>query len=115
MVKHAHSQFLSFDQAIQMRRQAGNLLDRLIVDRDLSEQRHAESGKRDPLKSVTGRSAMDNAITATRDLVGRLDELIAQMSDGVPQIQVAARIAPRTANRNTSRSHVRQTPAVLVP
>lgn len=107
MVKHAHPQRLSFDEALRMRRQAGDLLDRLMVDRDLSEQRQAEQGKRDPIKSITGRSAMDNAITATRDLVGRLDDLLAQMSEGSPQVEIAARVAPRNLARNSSKSHAR--------
>lgn len=119
MVKHAHSQRLSFDEALRMRRQAGDLLDRLVVDRDLSEQRQSEQGKRDPIKSITGRSAMDNAIAATRDLVNRLDSLLAEMSDGSPQVEVAARVAPRTAARGAAKSHSRSIAdsvgAVLVP
>ena len=85
-------------ETLSMRQQANELLKRLLADRDQSEQRHAETGKRDPMKSVTGRSALDNAILATRDLILRLDELVAQ-SNGAPKVEVSARVPARPPAR----------------
>jgi hypothetical protein len=90
-------------ETADMRQQAAALLKRLIADRDQSEQRHAELGKRDPLKSITGRSALDNAIVATRELIVRLDELLTQLNGHGPHIEVAARVP----NRVPSRPHVK--------
>ncbi len=62
---------------IGVRDQADALLDKLIAERTRSERRLAEAGRGDPLKLVTGRSAIDNAIAATRDMIRDVDELVA--------------------------------------
>ena len=62
-------------EPIGVRDQADALLDKLIVERTRSERRLAEAGRADPLKLVTGRSAIDNAIAATRDMIRDVDEL----------------------------------------
>ncbi len=63
-----------------VRDQADALLDKLIAERTRSEHRLAEAGRTDPLKLVTGRSAIDNAIAATREMIRDVDELL---GDGV--------------------------------
>lgn len=59
-----------------VRDQADALLDKLIDERTRSERRLAEAGRTDPLKLVTGRSAIDNAIAATREMIRDADELV---------------------------------------
>ena len=91
-------------ETADMRQQAAALLSRLIADRDQSEQRHAEQGKRDPLKSITGRSALDNAILATRELIVRLDELLAQVNGHAPHFEIAARVPGRPVLRHHAKN-----------
>ncbi len=61
---------------VGVRDQAGALLDKLIAERTRSERRLAEAGRTDPFKMITGRSAIDNAITATREMIRDVDELV---------------------------------------
>ncbi len=61
---------------VGVRDQADALLDKLIAERTRSEHRLAEAGRTDPLKLVTGRSAIDNAIAATREMIRDADELV---------------------------------------
>ncbi len=65
-----------------VRDQAAALLRRLIAERTRSERRMAEAGRNDPMKVVTGRSAIENAITATRDVIRDVDDLL--IHDVVP-------------------------------
>ncbi len=69
-------------EPIGVRDQADALLDRLLAERTRTERRLAEAGRTDPLKLVTGRSAIDNAIAATREMIRDVDELL---GDGVGQ------------------------------
>jgi hypothetical protein len=66
----------------QLRDTAGHLLGQLHVDRCLSELRQVTTGTRDPIKSLTGRSAMDNAIGATQELIRHIDRL----AQGAPPV-----------------------------
>ena len=61
----------------RMRVLAAAVLDRLLVERVEWEMRLAEHGRRDPLKIVTGSSAMDNAVVTTRDIIKRMDAMLA--------------------------------------
>ena len=74
-----------------IRRQADVLLARLIENRKLIKQRIHESGWRDPMQTITGRSAMDNAIDATRELISDADEILIEVN--------ATHIANGTTNR----------------
>ncbi len=71
---------LTMTQAAQLRQQAGELLERLISDREQSEKRFAEAGKRDPMKFITGRTALENAIASTREMISNMDALLARMN-----------------------------------
>ena len=64
------------DESNGVREQADALLRRLIAERTRSERRMAEAGRNDPMKVVTGRSAIENAITATREVIRDVDELL---------------------------------------
>ena len=73
----------SLSEAAQLRRQAGDLLARLIDDRESSEQRLAAAGKRDPIKTVTGVTALERAILATREMIADMDMLLAELDCGI--------------------------------
>ncbi len=85
-----------FAEAALMRDEACRLLGRLTLERDRCEQRFAEAGRSDPLKVVTGRSAMDNAVDDTRDMIKHMDELLAETGRELNRRMPAgpARIAP---------------------
>jgi hypothetical protein len=68
--------------AAQTREQAGALLQRLLADRAGIEQRSAERGNLDPIKDLTGSSALDRAIARTREMIRHMDELLAELGDG---------------------------------
>ena len=64
-------------ESCEIRDQASDLLNQLLDHREQSEARFAEIGRTDPIKSITGRSAIDNAIETTRHLIRDIDGLIA--------------------------------------
>lgn len=63
--------------AARFRGHAADLLGRLQVERAHSEARLAEWGRPDSIKLVTGRSAIDNAIGATRKMIADIDGMLA--------------------------------------
>ena len=69
---------------VRGRNEADRLLERLVRDRRLSEQRLAAAGKQDPLKRLTGTSSLDRAIESTRTLLRSVDELVEELR-GEPQ------------------------------
>ena len=79
MVRETKINGLSVADAMQMRCDAERLLKRLLAERELSEERCIENGKHDPIKQVTGASAMDAAICDARQMIEQLD---AVLSDG---------------------------------
>jgi len=79
MVSNTEPNRLSLNEATQLRQQAAELLQRLMADRELSERRSAETGKRDPMKFITGRTALDGAIASTREMIGQVDSLLATL------------------------------------
>jgi len=74
-------------QAAVVRRQADELLCVLNADRAAFEQRLTESGRRDPIKSVTGRSSLDAAILQTREMMKHMDDLLATMNHDLRAIE----------------------------
>ncbi len=56
-----------------LRRTATAVLRQLIHDRAWCEQRLAERGGLDPIKSLTGSSAMDQAVASAREVILQLD------------------------------------------
>ncbi|MDG2200904.1 MAG: hypothetical protein P8K80_06940 [Phycisphaerales bacterium] len=61
---------------LRMRRQAEALLDRLMKNRTRTEQYHRDHGTMDPMRTVTGRTAIDNAIDHTKEILRNLDRVI---------------------------------------
>lgn len=76
---------LSVADAMRMRCDANQLLTRLLAERELSAQRCAENGKRDPMKQVTGASALDVAIHHARKMIADLDAFLAKNAVSIPE------------------------------
>jgi hypothetical protein len=109
---------LTLEEAKQLRQQAGELLNRLIADRDASDRRAVESGKRDPMKSITGRTALENAITTARDMIVQMDSLLASLQlDGEKAASVAKlpRHTLKSPARATIKSPFRPVPVPVAP
>lgn len=75
-------------ESFEVRDQADALLAKLIKDRAMCEQRLAEKGQADPIKVVTGRSAIDKAIAETRAVIRNVDKLQSQAPQPSPQITI---------------------------
>ena len=84
-----------------LRQQVRDLLNQLLDHREQSEARFAEIGQVDPIKSVTGRSAMDNAIDLTRQLLQDLDSHATASSDA-PAIKTRMLNHSATSAKNAS-------------
>ena len=82
--------------AASLRTQADALLQRLLADRESSEQRLALSGQRDPLKIVTGATALERAILSTRDMIAEMYLILAELDNGIKHAH-ADRAEPATA------------------
>ena len=65
------------------------LLQRLLGAKAESERRLLELRQVDALKKVTGRSAMDNAISSTQRMIETLNRSIAQLGRELPEEDVA--------------------------
>jgi hypothetical protein len=76
----------------EMRRAAGQLLAQLQSDRAWMRRRLADAGKTDPVELVSGRSALDQAIVTTRDIIRRLGELDAPQDTA--RHEAAAEVRP---------------------
>lgn len=80
---------------------AGRVLARLIRDRLLAEARMNETGRRDPLRQVTGASALDRAVVATQSIVDRLELLLLESAGASPD---PVETSPPRAHRRPGRS-----------
>ncbi len=83
-------QYLNIEntESFAVRDQADALLAKLIKDKAMCEQRLAEKGQADPIKVVTGRSAIDKAIAETRAVIRNVDKLQNQSPEPSPQITI---------------------------
>ena len=75
-------------ESFAVRDQADALLAKLIKDRAMCEQRLAEKGQADPIKVVTGRSAIDKAIAETRAVIDNVDKMHSNSSEPAPEITI---------------------------
>ena len=65
-------------EAVRVRDRADAVLRHLLIERDRTERRLADTGRRDPMKVTTGHSALDNAIAATCEMIDHVDEVLAR-------------------------------------
>ncbi|MCP3905483.1 MAG: hypothetical protein GY715_17800 [Planctomycetes bacterium] len=70
--------------AAQARGEADHVLSRLIDSRLATERRLRDTGRPDPLKVLTGSSALDRAIATTREIIRRMDDLLGELRDESP-------------------------------
>ena len=103
MLTETEPNHLTLAEAQRLRQQAGELLNRLIADRDACERRAADTGKRDPMKFITGRTALENAITTARDMIGQMDSLLSNLQGD------AADLVPLKPLRHSVKTHSRAT------
>ena len=92
MVKNYHSQVpvdADPQQTQHLRRQADALLQHLIEGKNHCDRRLAELGQRDAMKFVTGRSAIEDAIATTRNMIRDMDALLEQMDADLAEPDVA--------------------------
>ena len=98
---------MTVQNALELRRQTADLLKRLIADREQSERRLAEAGKRDPMKFITGRTAFDSAILSAQEMMANMNNLLANQNghgdepanSAVPHIHTL-RFQPAATTRN---------------
>ncbi|MHC4811060.1 MAG: hypothetical protein ACYTEV_11950 [Planctomycetota bacterium] len=80
--------------ALAARNDAARLLEDLLRERAATEARLAEAGREDPIRMVTGRSALDRAIRSTQDVLARMDAML--LESGGPACGIAVtRSEPR--------------------
>ena len=84
----------SLPEMVRVHAEARALLSRLVLERDRSERRRAEAGQPDPMKFITGRSALDNAVERTCEMVRRVEGLLAQRRWGRGSSVAPARAVP---------------------
>ncbi len=84
----------SLPDTVRVHAEARALLSRLVLERDRSQRRQVETGRPDPMKFITGRSALDNAVERTREMVRRAEELLAQRQWGRGSSVAPARFEP---------------------
>ena len=71
-----------------IRQHASTLLDELRAAQAASDQRLADVGRVDPMKSVTGQSALDRAIEETERLIASLDEPVRSRRSSIARVMV---------------------------
>jgi len=90
----------TISNAARLREHAGDVLRRLIEEREQFRRRLEETGKRDPMTVITGRSAVDAAIARTRSMINEMDKLLSQMNqdlNGLESSHLAQPVAAASA------------------
>jgi hypothetical protein len=75
-------------------RRAAALLEALEAERRMLDQRLAAGNRRDPMRVVTGRTSLEEAVEETRALIRQLDDMLCDAAD-------AATLAARTHPKDT--------------
>jgi len=65
--------------SVQARRQAEELLRGLLEAKSQTETYLTEIGREDPVKKLTGKSAIENAIASTKRMIETLDRAVDQV------------------------------------
>src|SRR5688572_6000019 len=109
---------LTMDEAIKLRRETSEVLQRLLASREQSDRRLAEAGKRDPMKFVTGQTSLENAISIAREMITRLDDLIKDWDSDLAIDEPGSspqRMTHRAAARNGYKSVARTAVLTAAP
>jgi hypothetical protein len=97
---HTHYDQRTLSNAARLREHANDVLRQLIQEREHFRRRLEETGKRDPMTVITGRSAVDAAIARTRSMIAEMDKLLVQMNrelDDFESSRLAQPVAAATA------------------
>ena len=87
------SQARTDQRVTEVMRQATHLLSQLNAARQSTELRLSETGRVDPIKSVTGRSSLENAIDRTESLIDEMRTLASEplaAHERIPAIETSA-------------------------
>jgi hypothetical protein len=80
------------DPRLAALRRACALLESLEADRRQLDQRLVAGNRRDPMRVVTGRTSLDEAVDETRALIRQLDDMLC---DAAERIRLSARTHPK--------------------
>jgi len=69
------------DSALAVLREACRLLDSLRQERDRLDERLAAAGRKDPVKLVTGQTALDRVCTETEEMIRVMDEHLSETAE----------------------------------
>ena len=92
---------LTVEEAKRLRQQAGDLLTRLTAECEQSERRQSETGKRDPMKFITGRTSLDSAVASVREMICNMDTLLARLECELDSAECCSR-SPAACRRPTA-------------
>lgn len=76
-------------ESLDARRRAEDLLSGLLNAKSQTEQYLTDAGREDPVKKLTGRSAIDNAIASTRRMIETLDRAMEQVRQELSEQDLA--------------------------
>ncbi|MBL8964284.1 MAG: hypothetical protein KF787_00295 [Phycisphaeraceae bacterium] len=76
-------------ESLDARRRAEELLKGLLSAKSQTEQYLSDAGREDPVKKLTGRSAIDNAIASTRRMIETLDRAMEQVRQELSEQDLA--------------------------
>lgn len=69
------------DPRLQALRRACSLLAHLEAERRKLDDRLISANRKDPMKVVTGRTSLDEAVDSTRDLIRQLDDMLCEAAE----------------------------------
>lgn len=72
-------------ESVDARRRAEELLQGLIAAKSQTEAYLTEIGREDPVKRLTGKSSIENAIASTRRMIETLDRAVDQVRKGLSE------------------------------
>jgi len=101
MVKNQQTLPIDVDQAFRLRTEAAGLLQRLEESQRASEQICAEAGKRDAMRFVTGCTAIEHAIEATRAMIRRMDHLLQEAEEQFGDSSIAFDVSVKAPGEHT--------------
>jgi hypothetical protein len=81
MVRNQRPFHIDINETIRLRHEAAGLLLRLEANQRANEQVCAEIGKRDAMRCITGRSAIERAIETTRGMIRDMDHLLSRFAE----------------------------------
>jgi len=80
MNEQSRKRFL--DETSAARARAAGILEQLLAANQVCESQLKKSSRVDPIRLVTGRSSLDNAIAATRTMIESLDRAMQELMRG---------------------------------